>query len=244
MCPFIMSALGTALAGGSSAVGAGGIIGAASASGAAAATTLGSTLFAGMSTAALGFGATTTGLSLGPSLYGAKSAADAAEARNKHQRLMHDRTIKASNAALDHQYSMAADRQMQENRSASQQMEARQRAYDDAMGDVAVSAAEAGHTGVNLAAIRNSLEMEMGRGNVSLAQNLKWSERQLQQRQLGYRATASSRQAAAMPQYKAVPSRVMAPLLGTAGVGLDTLGKFGGQDWLSNVSSKYSEKVG
>ena len=239
MCPITLATLGTVLAGGAGAVGTGGIIAGA---GATVTTGLGASLFAGMSTAALGFGAVTTGLSAGTALYGAKVAADSADAQNKYQRLMHEETVRASNLALSQQYEAGADRQRQMDRAASQQMEARQRAYDDAMGDVTASAAEAGHTGINLAAIRNSMEMEMGRGNVSLATNLKWSQRQLQQRQLGYRAAAGSRQAAALPQLRSAPSRVMAPLLGTAGVGLASLGKFGGRDWLSNVSAKYANK--
>jgi len=241
MCPITLAALGTVMAGGSAAVGTGAAAGIIAGAGATATTGLGASLFAGMSTAALGFSTLTTGLSLGTSLYGAKAAADQAEAQNKAQRLRHNATVKASNDALSLQYQAMGDRQMQENRASAQQQQERQRAYEDAMGDLTASAAETGTTGVNLEAIRQSLDMEMGRGNVSLAENLKWRQRQFQSQQQGYRATAKGRQLQATPQYEAPPSRVMGPLLGTAGAGMANLGKFGGPDWMSGLSAKYAE---
>ena len=132
-----------------------------------------------------------------------------------------------------------ADRQRQEDRASSQQWQARQRAYDDAMGDVTASAAETGVTGINLDANRQSIDIDMGRGNVTLAENLRWRQRQFQRQQEGYRATALGRQWGATPRYEAVPSRGMAPWLGTAGVGLQTLGNVAGPDWLSSTSAKF-----
>lgn len=198
-------------------------------------------IFGGMSAAALGFGAITTAISGAGAIMGQQSQAAAVEAQNKAQRQRHLQQTKISNQALEYKYDAMADRQMQDNRLHQQQMESRQRAYDDAMADVTTSAAESGATGINIAAIRQSMDMEMGQGNVALATNLRWGSRQYQRTQLGYQSTAAGQILATTPQYEAPPS-IVGPLLGTAGAGMGNLGKFGGEKWLSGMSKRFASK--
>lgn len=202
----------------------------------------GASMFAGMSTAALGMTAITTAISGAGAIMGQQSQAASIAAQNKAQRQRYLQQAKISNQALEHKYDAMADRQMEDNRTNQQQMAERQRVYDDAMADVTTSAAESGATGINLAAIRQSMDMEMGRGNVAMATNLRWKSRQYQRTQLGYQSTAAGQTLAATPQYEAPPS-IVGPLLGTAGVGLGNLGTFGGKKWLSTISAKGAPKA-
>ena len=242
MCPIILTTIGTAMAGGAAAVGTGAAAGIIGGAGATAATGLGATLFSGMSTAALGFSTLTTAISGATAIMGQQSQAKAIEAQNKAQRQRYLQQTQVTNDALISKYDAMADRQMQENRLHSQKATERQRAYEDAMSQVTASAAESGTTGINLAAIRQSMDMEMGRGNVALGTNLSWRARQYQREQKGYRSTATGQILAATPSYEAPPSLV-GPLLGTAGAGLGNLGKFGGEEWLSKISTKYAPKA-
>ena len=238
MCPITLTALGTMVASaGAIGTATGAAVGAV---GGPMAGMIGGGLFSGMSTAALGMSTLTTAISGAGMLLGQRSQADAIEAQNKAQRQRYLQQTKISHQALEYKYDAMADRQSQDNRLYQQQMASRQAAYDDAMADVTTSAAESGATGINLAAIRQSMDMEMGRGNVALATNLRWRSRQYQRTQLGYQTTAAGQILATTPQYEAPPSLV-GPLLGTAGVGLGSLGKFGGEKWLSTVSSKYAK---
>ena len=195
--------------------------------------------FAGMSSAALGFSTLTTGISAVTAVMGQQSQANAIKDQNEAQRRRYLEQTKITNDALISKYDAMGDRQMQENRLHAQQATERQRAYEDAMSQVTTSAAESGTTGINLAAIRQSMDMEMGRGNVTLATNLRWRSRQYQREQKGYRSKATGQILAATPSYEAPPS-IVGPLLGTAGVGLGNLGKFGGEEWLSKLSTKYA----
>ena len=238
MCPIILTTIGSAMA----TIGGGAVATAATATATTAAGSVLGGAFAGMSSAALGFSTLTTAISGATAIMGQQSQAKAIEAQNKAQRQRYLQQTKVTNDALISKYDAMADRQMQENRLHSQKATERQRAYEEAMSQVTASAAESGTTGINLAAIRQSMDMEMGRGNVALGTNLSWRARQYQREQKGYRSTATGQILAATPSYEAPPSLV-GPLLGTAGAGLGNLGKFGGEAWLSNISTKYAPKA-
>jgi len=199
-------------------------------------------VFGGMSAAALGMTAITTAISGAGAIMGQQSQAASIAAQNKAQRQRYLQQTKISNQALEYKYDAMADRQSQDNRLHQQQMAERQRAYDDAMADVTTSAAESGATGINLAAIRQSMDMEMGQGNVALATNLRWRSRQYQRSQLGYQSTAAGQILATTPQYEAPPS-IVGPLLGTAGAGMGNLARFGGERWLSTISAQGAPKA-
>ena len=238
MCPIILTTIGSAMA----TIGGGAVATAATATATTAAGSVLGGAFAGMSSAALGFSTLTTAISGATAIMGQQSQAKAIEAQNKAQRQRYLQQTQVTNAALISKYDAMADRQMQENRLHSQKATERQRAYEEAMSQVTASAAESGTTGINLAAIRQSMDMEMGRGNVALGTNLSWRARQYQREQKGYRSTATGQILAATPSYEAPPSLV-GPLLGTAGAGLGNLGKFGGEEWLSKISTKYAPKA-
>ena len=238
MCPIILTTIGSAMA----TIGGGAVATAATATATTAAGSVLGGAFAGMSSAALGFSTLTTAISGATAVMGQQSQAKAIEAQNKAQRHRYLQQTQVTNDALISKYDAMADRQMQENRLHSQKATERQRAYEDAMSQVTASAAESGTTGINLAAIRHSMDMEMGRGNVALGTNLSWRARQYQREQKGYRSTATGQILAATPSYEAPPSLV-GPLLGTAGAGLGNLGKFGGEEWLSKISTKYAPKA-
>ena len=238
MCPIILTTIGSAMA----TIGGGAVATAATATATTAAGSVLGGAFAGMSSAALGFSTLTTAISGATAIMGQQSQANAIEAQNKAQRQRYLQQTQVTNDALISKYDAMADRQMQENRLHSQKATERQRAYEDAMSQVTASAAESGTTGINLAAIRQSMDMEMGRGNVALGTNLSWRARQYQREQKGYRSTATGQILAATPSYEAPPSLV-GPLLGTAGAGLGNLGKFGGEEWLSKISTKYAPKA-
>ena len=238
MCPIILTTIGSAMA----TIGGGAVATAATATATTAAGSVLGGAFAGMSSAALGFSTLTTAISGATAVMGQQSQAKAIEAQNKAQRQRYLQQTQGTNDALISKYDAMADRQMQENRLHSQKATERQRAYEEAMSQVTASAAESGTTGINLAAIRHSMDMEMGRGNVALGTNLSWRARQYQREQKGYRSTATGQILAATPSYEAPPSLV-GPLLGTAGAGLGNLGKFGGEEWLSKISTKYAPKA-
>ena len=225
MCPATLGTLAAVAAG---AGGAGGIVGGQIMTGA----------LMGLSTTAAGVMTGSTILSGVGAFMSAKARADEARLRNKQMYEQSVATAKASNASLEIEYGLTADRQREEQLAAAEELGSRQRVYNEAMGDVTASAAETGTTGINLDAIRRGMDMSYGRGNVTIDKNLLAVQRQLQMGQLGLRAKAVGRQLAVTPRYTQVPSAIMAPLLTTAGFGASNLAKFGGEDWLSGTANK------
>ena len=226
MCPTIFAALGTALAGGAGAVGAGGIIASVA-------------IFAGMSTAAFGFGIASTGVSAATTLMQTKAARERAADTNKAMHLRAKAQAEISNRALLAKQDATSDRLMQEGRLHSQKSQERQRAYQEAVAQVTTSAAEGGTTGINLAAIRQSLDMEMGRGNVTMATNLEWQTRQMNRVQKSHEAQAKHQILSATPQYQSLPGYEGAAL-SIGGSALGNLTKFGGDDWFAAASKTYA----
>ena len=194
-------------------------------------------VFGGMSAAGLGMTAITTALSGASAVMQQKAQRDRINQTNEAMTRRARAQAEISNQALLAKQDATSDRLMEEGRLHSQKSQERQREYQEAVASVSTSAAEGGTTGINLGAIRQSLDMEMGRGSVSLATNLAWRTRQMGRIQKGHESQAKQQILSATPQYQEPPG-FAGTALSIGGSALDNLTKFGGDDWFAKMGMK------
>ena len=198
----------------------------------------------GMGTGAAVFAGATTALSTAGTLMGQQAQKKMINQQNEAQRIRYRQQTAYSNQALMLDYEQTTTRMMQENRAYSESRLANQREYDSALAQVRTTSAEAGVTGLNLDAIQQSIDMEMGRGSTSLSTNLAWRNRQFQIGLRGDRAGAINQILSTTPRYEAPPGMTGA-LLTSAGAGMGNLAAVGGDKFFAGIpSSPFGKKVG